>query len=153
MQKRCLFLQVVLHGHINYAVRALNITDDYNYSMLKAIETGSGIHFVLSAQNVTKLRSTAFSYYLATDREYWLPVAIDSYKKAASVIGDLSEQEIVGHYALDNNVYLTAYGNGKQVIVNYNKEAVTIGNITLDALGYKMVSLQPEELAAMTSKA
>jgi len=147
------FLQMVLHGHINYAVRALNITDDYNYSMLKAIETGSGIHFVLSAQNVTKLRSTAFSYYLATDREYWLPVAIDSYKKAASVIGDLSEQEIVGHYALDNNVYLTAYGNGKQVIVNYNKEAVTIGNITLDALGYKMVSLQPEELAAMTSKA
>lgn len=94
------FLQMVLHGHINYAVRALNITDDYNYSMLKAIETGSGIHFVLSAQNVTKLRSTAFSYYLATDREYWLPVAIDSYKKAASVIGIYLSRRLSEHYAI-----------------------------------------------------
>ena len=147
------FLQMVLHGHINYAVEALNMTDNYQYSLLKAIETGSGIHFVLSAQNVTKLRSTAFSYYLATDQTYWLPIAIESYQKAAAAIGDVADQEMIGHYTLGSNVYLTVYESGKQIITNYNKEAVTLNGVTVDAMGYQVVSLTSEELSSMVKKA
>ncbi len=147
------FLQMVLHGHINYAVEALNMTNDYQTSLLKAIETGSGIHFVVSAQNINKLRSTAFSYYLATDQSYWLPIAIESYQKAAEVLGDVSDKEITGHYKLASDVYLTVYEGGKQIVTNYNKEAVSLGGVTVAAKSYQVVSFSVEEISAMGKSA
>ena len=140
------FLQMVLHGRVNYALEALNMTADYRYTLLKSIETGGGVHVVLVGQNASKLRSTPFSYYLSVDQDYWLPIAAQAYKKADQAVGDVVDQAIVDHRMLADQVFITVYEGGKQIVTNYNDKPVTVGGLTVEAMDYAVASYTAQEL-------
>ena len=42
------------------------------------------------------------------------------------MLKDVQDQRIVDHRILADGVHQTTYANGKSIIVNYNREAVTV---------------------------
>ncbi len=50
------FTGMVLHGYKNFAGTAVNMAGDVKYEILKSIENGSALYFILSYQNKTSSR-------------------------------------------------------------------------------------------------
>lgn len=129
------FMQIVLHGHIQYAGDALNLADDMTDTILKSAEYGANLHFTLSAQNTRELKETVYSNYYTIDFETWKSDVLSLYEKFNRVFASLQNQEIMDHEASRDTqgVYITTYANGTRIAVNYNREPVTVEGKTIAA--------------------
>jgi hypothetical protein len=125
------FLQIVLHGYLNYVSDSINLSDDPQISYLKAIEYGCGLKYTLNYADPSILRNTNYSSLYSTSYQYWLENASDNYKKAAAVLDGLQNKIITNHFSPMQNVYVTEYENGIYIVVNYRSESVTYKNQTV----------------------
>lgn len=127
------FLQMVLSGYVDYYAPDINLSGDTQTAMLQAVSAGAGVSCTLTAQNYDKLNDSNQNNLYSTDFEYWkekLPKRIsDMQMRLASVAGE----RIVGYEKLAQGVYKTVYGNGIEVIVNYNAESFVSDDITVNA--------------------
>ncbi|MBO4322143.1 MAG: hypothetical protein J5919_04010 [Clostridia bacterium] len=80
------FIGVVLHGSKQFAGTPLNMDGNIGYSLLKAIENGSGVYFILAYQNFNKLKE---DFILS---EYY------------SVRYDILKNDVVKYYTLINDL-------------------------------------------------
>jgi len=80
------FIGVVLHGSKQFAGTPLNMEGNIGYSLLKAIENGAGVYFVLCYQNYAKLKE---NYVLS---QYY------------SVRYDILKDDVVKYYTLINDL-------------------------------------------------
>lgn len=67
---------------------------------------------------------------------------------AQEAVGSVAGQTIADHRALAGGVYLTVYEEGRQIVTNYNREAVTVGGLTVGAMDYAVADFDSEQLAA-----
>ena len=127
------FLQMVLSGYIDYYAPTVNLSGDTQTSLLRAVSAGAGISCTLTAQNGDKLAGSEQSAFYSTGLDYWkdsLPKQMaDIQKRLKPVAG----QRIVGYEKLATGVYKTVYKNGAEVIVNYNPQPFTYGDITVNS--------------------
>lgn len=129
------FMQIVLHGHIQYAGAALNLADDMTDTILKSAEYGANLHFTLSAENTRELKDTVYSNFYTIDFDTWKGDVLSLYTKFNDVFASLQDQEIENHetYADVSGVYITTYENGTRIAVNYNRNEVTVEGKTIPA--------------------
>ncbi|MBO7360336.1 MAG: hypothetical protein J6V48_04330 [Clostridia bacterium] len=80
------FIGVVLHGSKQVAGTPLNMDGNIGYSLLKAIENGAGVYFILAYQNFAKLKE---DFVLS---EYY------------SVRYDILKNDVVKYYTLINDL-------------------------------------------------
>lgn len=152
------FVQLVLHGYINYSTAPLNETADYRIALLTVLETGSGLHFKwMSAEDsvfVDSALTNAYSYNYNDS----MSEAVAMYKEASEILAGTANQEITDHAMLDayirssfigdfnedsdaftrestNGVYMTTYENGLQVAVNYNCYDVELNDADRTVIG------------------
>ncbi len=130
------FVQMVLHGYINYSSVPINSTSDYRSELLKAIETGSGVSYKLMyAENIV-LQDTDFDIYYSYHYADWIEEAGAFYKEVAAALDQVAGAVMIKHEKLQENVFMSTYDNGKAIIVNYGKEAVQVLGQTVAAEGY-----------------
>lgn len=130
------FVQMVLHGYVDYAAIPLNLSSDLAYETLKAIETGSGIYAQMMYEGDMVLVDTEFNdRYSLNYRNQWEQV-LKVYKEVAKILDEVTGEPMIKHEKLAEHVYGTTYANGKQIIVNYQDEAWSDASITVDARGY-----------------
>ena len=129
------FMQIVLHGHVQYAGTALNLADNWTDAILKSAEYGANLHFTLSAENTRELKETVYSNYFTIDFDTWKSDVLELYTKFNTVFASLQDQEIEDHeaYADVKGVYITTYEDGTRVAVNYNRTEVTVEGKTIAA--------------------
>lgn len=129
------FMQIVLHGHVQYAGAALNLADDMTDTILKSAEYGANLHFTLSAENTRELKDTVYSNYYTIDFDTWKSDVLTLYNKFNKVFASLQDKEIDDHeaYADTEGVYITTYEDGTRIAVNYNREEVTVEGKTIAA--------------------
>ena len=103
------FVGMVLHGYYNYAGSAINMAGDVQYQLLKSIENGAALYFVLSYQNTDLFKSDMnLSSYYSVDFNIWLDDIEENYKVLNGAIGSLQNATITDHgfvnafRALDN---------------------------------------------------
>jgi len=132
------FLPIVLHGYIDYSGQPLNILHN-QYSLLKSIETGAIPYYrgIYSASDAVK--RTVFENEYSLNYQQWLPEAAELYQTLNGCLKDTYNQRIIAHRELMENVFITIYSNGKAVIVNYNKEAISIDGIEIKGEGFKVI--------------
>lgn len=140
------FMQIVLHGHVQYAGTALNLADNYTNNILKSAEYGANLHFTLSAQNTRELKETVYSNYFSIDFDTWKSGGSDEklsvvslYEKFNKVFASLQDKEIVDHGEYADNVYVTTYSDGTKVAVNYNRTDVTVEGKTVAAQDFTVL--------------
>lgn len=132
------FYQMVLHGIIPYSEDAINLSSDYKTSVLKMMESGSNIHFKWMYMQNKELKKIDTGYYAVSYKE-WIDQAIALYNECNITLAEVRNSKITYHRIISENVTKTQYGNGISIYVNYNKEKVSVDNIEIDALNYKMV--------------
>ena len=92
------FVGSVLHGYVQFAGAPLNEEGDVNYAILRAIENGAGLYFILSYQNTTELKEDAFlSEYYSIRYDIWLEDVAKYYNKLNTVLKDVQTKVIIGH--------------------------------------------------------
>ncbi len=129
------FCQIVLHGYVEYTGKAVNSQADWDYSVLKAIETGSGIHFVLNKNIDSTIFNTDSDSLYFTDYNYAFEKSLKSYKYINAALSGLSECTIDGH-CISDRVTVTDYSNGTRIYVNYGSDDCSIDGIIVPAKGY-----------------
>ena len=109
------FLGAVLHGYIQFAGTPFNEEGNSDYAMLKAIENGAGMYFILSYQNTAELKEDeALSQYYSIRYDIWRNDVVSYYNELNAQLADLQTKKIVSHKFLNyydtdanDNMYLT----------------------------------------------
>ena len=114
------FVQMVLHGLVEYAGEPLNLNQDVQYNILKCLEYGATVYGRFMYEDDSVFQNTYFLNLFSLNYVNWLNETEEIYTAVNEAIGDVQDQFIVNHERLAENVYRTTYENGKQVIVNYN---------------------------------
>lgn len=119
------FLQMVLHGCIPYSGESINMAEDPEQALLKAIENGEGLSYVLVRQNAVYLSLSDYSAYHSADYAFWKDRMAADYAVLAEVLGDTAGQQMIRHEYLTPEVVKVTYSGGRSVYVNYADEDYT----------------------------
>lgn len=132
------FFQMVYHGYVHTAGSAWNMSDDQDssYNFLKALETGSSLHYTWFFADSSAIKMTEFDHLYSADYRGWIDEAAQRYGELNNVLHDVQSQAIIDHRALADGVYQTTFEKGKTIIVNYNDALAEVGGITVRAKDY-----------------
>lgn len=96
------FAGMVFHGLFNYAGSALNMEGDVMYYLLKSLESGASLYFILSMSNTEKMKDEkALSTYYSVSFETWKDDVVKYYKLLNDAIGDLQNAQITDHQFIE----------------------------------------------------
>lgn len=107
------FAGIVLHGYLQYTGTAINEEGNVQYGILKAIESGSSLYFVLTYQNATKLKEDVLlsqNYSVRYDiwagsyneeGEFETGELVELYHQLNDVLADVQTKKIINHELLD----------------------------------------------------
>ncbi len=106
------FIGAVLHGYVQFAGSPLNEEGDAEYAMLKAIENGAGLYFILSYQNTQELKEDELlSQYYSIRYDIWKDDVVSYYNTLNSLLKDVQTKKIISHkflnYEEDGVMYYT----------------------------------------------
>ncbi|MBQ8639895.1 MAG: hypothetical protein IJ468_12085 [Lachnospiraceae bacterium] len=130
------FYQMVIHGSVNYAGDAMNLSDDYRTSVLKCLESGAGLYFKWIYEDNSILKETDFDHLYSVCYEAWIDQAAQSWKEVNEVLGSLQGQIIRKHEIMQENVVRVTYEDGTEIWINYGSEDVTLKGVTVNAKDY-----------------
>jgi hypothetical protein len=120
------FLQMVLHGYVDYASAPLNLSDNYREALLRSIEFGAAPYFQWMFREPEVIKGTSYDYLHSANYRSWIGQAIDFYNQINEAMGHLRNQRIVDHRAVADGVYVVTYEDGTSVVVNYGAKAVDV---------------------------
>ena len=95
------FFGMILHGYVNYAGAPLNYSGSPDYDILRSIESGAALYYIVCYQNTSYMKDDMFlNKYYGVDYHNWYDDIVSTYKELDEAIGDLQKYEIVDHRTL-----------------------------------------------------
>ena len=132
------FYEMVIHGCIDYAGSAINLSDSYDKQdiILRLIEFGLSPRFTLSYKESSDIKYSGLNSLYSTQYETWLEDAADIYHKVNEVLKHTTGSTIVEHKIMGPGVKRITYNNGVAIYVNVNDTDVTVDDVAVPARGY-----------------
>ena len=127
------FLQMLIHGSVDYSGSPINLSNDYKELMLKYIEYGACPYY---EWGYTQLNEKDNSYYY----DSWINSASEYYEKSNSVLSDLRGVRITEHSMVSDGVFLTQYENGSMIYVNYTNKDYTVSGVVVGAEDFERIN-------------
>ncbi|MBR6744354.1 MAG: hypothetical protein IKM00_03965 [Clostridia bacterium] len=94
------FIGMVLHGYMNYTGGVINTSGDIQYDVLKSLENGAALYFLLSYQNSNEFKN---SFMMGLNENYsvnystWRDDVVKYYNQLNGAIGSLQTATITDH--------------------------------------------------------
>ncbi len=133
------FYEMVIHGYIEFAGDMLNMSDDYQTTLLKSIESGAGLYFQWIYEDNSVMKETDFENLYSVNYSAWIDRALEDYKTVNEALGSLQSQTIVDHEIVSDDVVRVTYEKGTQVLVNYTHEDVVVDGVQVAARSFAVV--------------
>lgn len=131
------FYQMVVHGYRNYAGAALNAVADAETEWLKTVESGASMYYSCITEPYTVIKDLGYRQQLyPISMEMNRDSLLERYQEYEAFFQKVATQTIEKHQILEAGVHLTTYEDGTDVVVNYNNEAVTVGDTVVEAKSY-----------------
>lgn len=155
------FIGYVLHGYKNFTGDAINMAGDIRYEILKCIENGASMYFILSYDNTEILKEDEMlSKYYSIRYDIWKDDVVSLYTELNEVLAPLQTKLITDHEFLigeripdtdetpdtegtgkyrtmdDGRIVRVEYEDGTTFLLNYNYFAVTVLGTDVPAYGY-----------------
>jgi hypothetical protein len=139
------FMSMVLHGYIEYAGIALNLAGDYNYHLLKTIESGASPYFVIACNNTSDLKQYSnpeIAQYYSVSYGIWKEDIQKAYNAVNEALSDVQNSVIRKHEIVSDNgnVVKVIYENGISFYMNYGEKNYSVvsgdAEIVVPAGGY-----------------
>ncbi|MBQ3866555.1 MAG: hypothetical protein II776_06605 [Clostridia bacterium] len=136
------FLGILLHGYMNYTGAAINLAGDYEYNVLKTIESGADPYFVVAYRNTAELKTNGYGEYYAVNYGTWKESIISEYQRINEALKPVQGKSIVAHEILENRVVKVTYENGYAIYLNYNNFDVTEDGRTITAMNFVVTEVK-----------
>ncbi len=130
------FVQLILHGIIEYTYDGINTLSDSKTALLRCVEYGAVPGFVLTNNSFDK--DEKYGKIFAVDN--WLNTVYDAYSSSGEVLNDLRASRITNHYLVSPGVYCTEYESTTRIYVNYTNEPVSVSGITVEPMSFFRVN-------------
>ena len=92
------FTGMILHSYVNYAGSAFNYSGSSDYELLRSIENGAALYYILCYDNTNYMKDDyELSKYYGVDYANWFASIAENYTKINSAIGHLQTYEITDH--------------------------------------------------------
>ncbi len=142
------FLGMVLHSYANYAGSVINEAGDGEYQLLKAIENGSLLYYMLIYQNSNLLKEDVeLSKFYSVRFDIWFATIVEQYNMLNGAIGDLQLYNISNHAFLKaERIPLEAEEEAlieelnKMIVEDLEAQFVTITEAKIDELFIKQTA-------------
>ncbi len=102
------FLGIVLHGYIQTAGTPINMEGNIDYALLKAIENGASLKFILSYRNTAALKNSGstknqkdLSKYYSIRYDIWFDDVVNLYSELNSLLAGVQTSAITEHRFVD----------------------------------------------------
>lgn len=125
------FVQMLLHGILDYSGSAINLNENPETQMLRSIEYGACPSYTWSYEALEakqEAENAANVNYAGS-----LQDAADYYTRANETLGDLRGARITRHSRVQENVYCTEYDSSTLVYVNYGEKEASVNGVTIPA--------------------
>lgn len=129
------FVQLVLHGIIDYAGEPINTEINLRETLLKNIEYGACPHFEWNYESVISKTEEDRFYYDNTIND-----AAEFYTEANKSLNDLRDARITDHYEVEDGIYCTEYDTGARIYVNYTNTDFSILGVVVEARNFLRVN-------------
>lgn len=130
------FVQIILHGIVEFSYDGINMASDSKTAILRCVEYGAIPGYVLT-NNVFDDDEKYTSVFVVDN---WLNSMYDAGSAAGEVLNDLRGSRITNHYAVSDGVYCTEYESTTRIYVNYTDEPITVSGITVDPMSFFRVN-------------
>ncbi len=142
------FVGMILHGAVNYAGKPLNYSGMPEYDLLRSIESGASLYFILCYQNESYMKNDAIlNDYFGVSYSSWYKDIIVNYFKLENAIGDLQDYIITDHKTVIGERII----DSKEQLANYKTlmdEIITMMDGQIDIQidrGYKYLQQTGKE--------
>ncbi|MBE6644086.1 MAG: hypothetical protein E7612_01750 [Ruminococcaceae bacterium] len=95
------FTAFILHSYVNYTGEPINYSGSPAYDMLRAIESGAALYYIVCFQNTSYMKDDEnLSSYYGVDYQNWFDNIVENYIVLNTELKDLQSHEIVDHKIL-----------------------------------------------------
>lgn len=139
------FIQMVLHGYIDYAGAPLNESADYSTALLQILETGSGVYFRWMGAENSILNNTdyVFQDWYSVNYNDSFERATSLYKEISSLMNKVANKPITNHeileayhvYEGERTYYVEGDENYVEGALNASYDRIEVGNVYATTYG------------------
>ena len=137
------FVQIVLAGYVPYYGPAMNFSSDTQEDLLRHVDYGVYPAYFLTQDVTAKILNTHSNWIYTSSYAQWSTQIKDTYAWVNKILGPVRGATIEARQMLATGVYATTYSNGKQVIVNYNRNAYQGDGVTVNAQDALLREVRP----------
>lgn len=135
------FIQMALHGYIEYSGMPINLADDYETAILRYIEYGSVPYFLLCDTEAYVLKN---SYSMdkklyTTVYDDWKESMVEAYKEISGALSGVRDAHMIRHEQISSDFFRSTYDNGTVIYVNYSDTEQTADGVSVPAMDYAVV--------------
>ena len=130
------FIQIILHGIVEFSYDGINLSSDDKNAILRCVEYGAVPGYVLTNNMFDD--DEKYSSVFGVDN--WLNSMYYSASSVGEVTNDLRGSRITNHYAVSEGVYCTEYESTTRLYVNYTEEPVMVSGITVEPMSFFRVN-------------
>lgn len=138
-EKSVPFIQMVLKGFVPYTTTSINNSSDIEFDLLKAVETGSNLKFVLANKIDKNIMKTEYDYLFNIDFNLTKTNIFQSYEKTKDVLNKINNVPIKSHEYVDDYLTKTQYQNGTVVYVNYSTNSKKINDLSIGPRSFQII--------------
>ena len=131
------FYQMVISGMIPYAGGAANLSEDPDVAVLRALKTGSNLHYSLTYHSGSDIvKDTLYDSWIGTDYEKLLPTVKEQYQELTAAYGKLGSQVLVDFEQRDSGLTVSYFEGGGELWANETNYSITDGEVTVSPKSY-----------------
>ena len=130
------FVQMALHGVVDYYDEYANHQADPTESLLRMIEYGAYPSFVITKEPSWKLQNTPSSELFSTAYADWAPEIKRLYDAANEALKPVRRAYMTERTVMDYGVVKVGYSNGVDIWVNYTGRDYRSGSVVVKARGF-----------------
>lgn len=128
------FYQMVVHGLIPYSAKPFNHFYDKDKEKLQTIEYGCMPLYKLTYRDSTDLRKIYYGF--TTPYDTVKDGIVETYKEFDEKLSQFTDQYMVNHQKLTDDVTVVTYSNNKKIYINYGTAPYSVDGITVPPVNY-----------------
>ncbi len=125
----------ILHGILDYSFYPVNTAKNSTNALLKCAEYGAVPSYEWYGTDLGTDEESDSYYYMNSVAD-----AQNAYTRMKNTFSDLRTERITDHQNIRKNVYMTQFGSGTKIYVNYGKKPVTVSGVTIEAESFVRVN-------------
>ena len=133
------FTSIVQSGSVELYSSYINFFGNVRDDLLRMIDYNVYPSFLLTKESSSKLDETALQYIYCSQYDNLEEAVNVYYNFVNGALKEVAGKSIENREVLQDGVVKITYNNGKNVYVNYLNREITVGNVTIDAKGYKVI--------------